>query len=213
MPATPQQSRRRFLRGAALGALAAVVGACGDDGRATAPPAPTTPDAGLTTGELDLPPDDTAALVALFDPRFEPLGQRVTRIGLYDISDGFVRDDEGDHLAIYVEPIDPEGAGWDDTRYLETAVPGMAAAAPFAFGRWSGLNSVDVCQEPPQAENAAAEPPIVTQLQVDRAASARIDWETAGLRDLLAEAERSPDAVRVAAPRRLQNHPLWPAAG
>ena len=201
-------SRRRFLSG--LGAGVVVLAACGDDEDA-APPMPPAPSVRDTDepSEPDLPPNDTAELKAIFDPRFEPLGQRVTRIGLYDLEAGFVRADDGDHLAIYVEPIDPAGKGWDDARYLETAVPGMAAATPYAFDRWRGLNSVDVCQEPPQEQNAAEEPPIETQLLVDRAASAGIDWERADLADLLIARSRSPETVTVRARAGLQQHPLW----
>ena len=201
-------TRRRFLGGAAALGLIAALPACGDDeapvdraGSSTEP-----------SGGLDLPVNDTAELQAVFDPRFEPLGQRVTRIGLYDLTDGFDRSDTGDHLAIYVEPIDPDGAGWDDARYIETAAPGMAAATPFAFAEWADLNSVDVCQEPPQAENASPEPPIVTQLLVDRATSEAIDWDAVELSDLIAARDRAPDAVTIAARQGLEEHPLWVAA-
>lgn len=202
------RSRRRFLGGAAAAGLVAVLGGCGDDGVAV-------DRAGTSTrppGDLDLPVNDTAELQAIFDPRFEPLGQRVTRIGLYDLTDGFDRSDTGDHLAIYVEPIDPDGEGWDDARYLEMAAPGMAAATPFAFAEWADLNSVDVCQEPPQSENAAPEPPIETQLLVDRATSEEIDWDTVELSDLIAARDRAPDAVTIAARQGLEEHPLWVAA-
>ena len=201
-------TRRRFLGGAAALGLVAALPACGDDD------APVDR-AGTSTepsGGLDLPANDTAELQAIFDPRFEPLGQRVTRIGLYDLTDGFDRSDTGDHLAIYVEPIDPDGAGWDDARYLEMAVPGMAAATPFAFDEWADLNSVDVCQEPPQSQNASPEPPIETQLLVDRATSAQIDWASAELSDLIAAADAAPDAVTVAAREGLKEHQIWVAA-
>lgn len=200
-------TRRRFLGGAAALGLVAVLPSCSDDDVPTDRAGTSEPPA-----RLDLPVNDTAELQAVFDPRFEPLGQRVTRIGLYDLTDGFDRSDTGDHLAIYVEPIDPDGEGWDDARYLEMAVPGMAAATPFAFAEWAGLNSVDVCQEPPQSANASPEPPIETQLFVDRATSDQIDWATAELSDLLAAAERSPDEVTVAAREGLKQHPLWVAA-
>ena len=201
-------TRRRFLGGAAALGLVAALPACGDDDA----PVDRAVTSTEPSGGLDLPVNDTAELQAIFDPRFEPLGQRVTRIGLYDLSDGFDRSDTGDHLAIYVEPIDPDGEGWDDARYIEMAAPGMAAATPFALAEWADLNSVDVCQEPPQSENAAPEPPIETQLLVDRATSEEIDWESVELADLIAARDRAPDAVTIAARPGLEEHPLWVAA-
>ena len=211
MSALDEVPRRAVLRLLAAAGAVTVVGACSDDDDAAAPLTPTTVGR-ATVAQDDLPVNDTDTLRRLFDPLFEPLGQRVTRIGLYDLSEGFVRADDGDHLAIYVEPTDPAGTGWDDARYIERAVPGMAAATTFAFERWRGLRSVDVCQEPPQQANAAAEPPIETQLLVHREASADIDWETAGLADLIAASLRTPDLVEVRARKGLEVHPLWRAA-
>lgn len=154
-----------------------VVGACGDDD--------TEPAAAL-------PENDEAALIAILDPLVEPLGQHVTRVGLYDLDAGFVSDDEGDHLAIYVEPIDPAGEGWDDTRYVETLAPGMAAVTPYVFETWSGLQSMDLCQEPPQADAPEPEPPVETQVLLHRQDSDRIDWASVDLADLLGARLRSP---------------------
>ena len=211
MPASEEVPRRVVLRLLTLAGAAAVVGACGDDDDAAAPLTPTTATR-APAGQDNLPVNDTDALRSLFNPLFEPLGQHVTRIGLYDLSGGFIRADDGDHLAVYVEPIDPTGTGWDGARYIERAVPGMAAATTFAFGRWRGLRSIDVCQEPPQRANAAAEPPIETQLLVHREASAVIDWETADLADLIAASRRTPELVKVRGRDGLEAHPLWKAA-
>ena len=211
MSPSDEVTRRVVLRLLATAGAAAVVGACGDDDDAAAPLPPTNPDR-AAAGQDELPVNDTDTLRRLFDPLFEPLGQHVTRIGLYDLSQGFIPADDGDHLAIYVEPIDPTGAGWDAARYIERAVPGMAAATTFAFGRWRGLRSVDVCQEPPQEANAAAEPPIETQLLVHREASAAIDWETVDLADLIAASLRTPERVKVRAREGIEAHPVWVSA-
>ncbi len=148
----------------------------------------------------------------MFDPLFEPLDQQVTRIGLYDLSRGFVRDDNGTHMAIYTEPIDPEGAGWDTTRYVESIAPNMAVCNPFIFDTWSSIQSMDVCQEPPQAEFPEPEPPIVTQVQISRADYNLIDWDAVDLTALMAARELSPQTVRVRGNEDIESHPLWVAA-
>lgn len=209
---TTDITRRRFLTagaGAAAGVLA--IGACGDDSSDGAAEPDDEPVDGADPTE-PLPENDFGALKAQFDPLFEPLGQTVTRIGLFDLDAGFVSDDQGDHMAIYVEPTDPDGEGWDDARYIEMLAPGMAACTPFIFETWAGIQSMDLCQEPPQATAPEEEPPIETQVLLERADSASIDWGTADLADLLAARLRSPDTVRVAARPGLEANPLWTAA-
>ena len=207
-------SRRGFLVGTASAAVVILTG-CGDDDSASSTTTSATTGDGTTSstvGDDDFPRNDTEVLRQIFDPRFEPLGLKVTRAGLFDIEAGYERDDRGEHLALYVEPIDPGGAGWDEVRYIESVVPGVAASAPFIFATWPGVQTMDVCQEPPQAENPEPEPPIETQVVLSRADSSRIDWDTAELADLLAARLQSPDTVRVAARPGLENHPLWVAA-
>ncbi|WP_436794399.1 hypothetical protein [Actinospongicola halichondriae] len=204
-------TRRQFLTiGTGAVAGAAFVSACAgddDDDKAAAVPTTTT-----TTAPSALPVDDEDALKELFDPFFEPLGQKVTRIGLYDLTLGFERSDEGDHVAIYVEPIDPDGEGWDTAHYIEMLAPGMAACTPFIFDTWSGVNSMDLCQEPPQSVAPEPEPPIETQVQLSRADSAFIDWDDVELADLIAARLRSPQTARVAASDEIEQHPDWIAA-
>lgn len=110
-------TRRQFLTiGSGVIVSAGLVGACSDDDdgdRAAELPSTTS-----TSRPADLPENDEDALKDLFDPFLEPLGQRVTRVGLYDLSLGFELSDTGDHVAIYAEPIDPDGEGWDAARYL-----------------------------------------------------------------------------------------------
>ncbi len=205
-------TRRQFLTigsGAIVGA--GLVGACSDDddGGNRAAELPST---SSTTTPSDLPANDEDALKDLFDPFFEPLGQRVTRIGLYDLSLGFELSDTGDHVAIYAEPIDAEGAGWDAARYIEATAPGMAACTPFIFDTWAGVNSMDLCQEPPQAEAPEPEPPVVTQVNLSRADSAFIDWDNVTLADLIAARLRSPQTARVSVNDELEADPIWVAA-
>lgn len=210
-------SRRRFLTvssGLVLGG--GLLAACSDDddevASTTSVTAQTLPTTTSTSTPTDLPTNDEGELKAMFDPLFEPLDQQVTRIGLYDLSRGFVRDDEGTHMAIYTEPIDPEGAGWDTTRYVESIAPNMQVCNPFIFETWSGIQSMDVCQEPPQADFPEEEPPIVTQVQISRADYNFIDWETVDLTALMAARELSPQTVRVRGDEDIESHPLWIAA-
>jgi hypothetical protein len=206
---TTDRSRRAFLATATGTAAAFLLPGCGDpDRREPAVPAPVD---GRDGEALDLPPDDADELRAIFDPRFEPLGQRVTRAGLYRL-DGFEPDDRGDHLALYVEPIDPAGDGWDDTRYVEMVAPGVAASAPFIFERWADVETMDVCQEPPQGEAPEDEPPVQTQILIRRVDAARIDWDDVELADLIAARLRAPDLVRVGGRPEIEEHPLWVAA-
>ncbi len=184
-----------------------MLGGCGDDDVDRAAEPPTS-----TSTPSDLPENDERALIRLFDPFFEPLDQKVTRVGLYDLSTGFTLSDNGDHVAIYVEPIDPAGEGWDTAKYIASTAPGMAASAPFIFDTWAGVNSMDVCQEPPQAEAPEPEPPIVTQINLSRADSGFIDWDAVTLADLIAARLRSPQTARASADADVKAHPDWIAA-
>lgn len=200
-------TRRQFLSvtaGAVVGA-GFVAGCSDDDDRASEIPSTTT-----TSTPADLPENDERALIELFDPMFEPIGQRVTRIGLYDLSEGFDLSDTGDHVAIYVEPIDD--AEWDTARYVSAIAPGVAACSPFIFETWAGVNTMDVCQEPSNEEFPEPEPPIVTQVQLSRADSAFIDWDDVELADLIAARLRSPQTARVAANDDVEADPTWIAA-
>jgi hypothetical protein len=203
-------TRRQFLSITA-GAVAGVgfVAACSDDddggNRASELPSTTT-----TSTPSELPENDEQKLKELFDPMFEPIGQRVTRIGLYDLSEGFNLSDTGDHVAIYVEPIDDDE--WDTARYVEAIAPGMAACTPLIFDTWAGVNSMDLCQEPSNEEYPEPEPPIVTQVQLNRADSSFIDWDDVELADLIAARLRSPQTARVAANDDIEADPAWAAA-
>lgn len=203
-------TRRQFLTttcGAVVGA--GLVTACSDDDE-SGDRAAEIPETTTTTAPIDLPANDEDALIELFDPFFEPIGQRVTRIGLYDLSTGFDLSDTGDHVAIYVEPIDD--AEWDTARYVESVAAGMAACTPFIFDTWAGVNSMDLCQEPSNEEFPEPEPPVVTQIQLSRTDSASIDWENVRLADLFAARLRSPQTVRVAADDDIAADPAWIAA-
>lgn len=204
-------TRRRFLTTGATLVVGGVTMACSDsDDEPTT--AVSTPSTTTTVPVGDLPENDERELKRIFDPLFEPLDQHVTRIGLYDLSQGFVLDDNGTHMAIYVEPIDPAAEGWDTDKYVEMTVPGMAACTPFLFEKWSGLASMDLCQEPPQLDAPEEEPPVVTQVQLGRADASFIDWNDATIADFMAAALRSPQTARVRGDGDIEEHPDWIAA-
>ena len=64
-------------------------------------------------------------------------------------------------------------------RSVEQYVEGIAAASrvflPNVFARWPGLESFDVCQEPPASADEPKDPPPVTQIEVTRAQAEAID--------------------------------------
>lgn len=123
----------------------------------------------------ELPPGLPRLLRATFEPRFEPLGLRLTRASVVDL-------DTGPHLQLYVEPPGP----YTSEQYLQTLVSSVAAVAPWSFEQWEGLASIDVCQEPPPAESTGQYPEPVTVVVLTRQQSASIDWDSAEIADLRA---------------------------
>lgn len=156
-----------------------------------------------------LPPANAVALRTFFDPLLEPVGQHVTRAGLYDLDAGYVESTTGTHLALYAEPIDPAGVGWDGARYVESIMPGMAAVTPVLFAQWPELTTMDLCQEPPEAVAPGETPPIRSQVVLARADSDALDWTTATLADLLALAPSAPGSITVRVAPQLESEPAW----
>jgi hypothetical protein len=152
----------------ALGvAITLALTACGDDG-------------GGGGGEpvTAYPPTTSEELADVFDPQLEPLGLRVTRGALIERSDGgYVPSDTGEHLALYVEPIDE--AGYDTADYVEGIGTVTALVTPQVFERWSGVETYDICQEPPADVDDSDTPAPYTQIEIDRASAAAVDWDEA----------------------------------
>lgn len=171
-------------------AVAIVLAACGGSGDGVdqgALPA-------LPTGEL--PPDDFDTLAAVFDPRLEPLGMRLTRGGLADgPGAGYDESIRGRHLALYVEPQSTEHG---PDAYLSTLVTTAQVFLPVVFEQWPALASMDVCQEPPPGVDDRREPPPVTTVEVTREQAAQVDWAGLALPALVAAAERGQVALFVA---------------
>lgn len=180
----------RTLRTTAIPvALAVALGACGYEG----PPASTeatseaesSPDAG--------PPGDADALAELVDPLVEDLGLHFTRGSLTIRDEGYVPSPDGDHLALYVEPIDETSYDADD--YAEAIGTLAAAVTPFVFDTYGALNSYDICQEPPPAIDDSEAPAPYTQIDLSRDQYERVDWSSIDTAGVIAESERPDDPV------------------
>jgi hypothetical protein len=198
----PRRAAVAFVAVAALIPLG--LAGCGDDSSDTAAPPPTgAPDATIATEEF--PPNDFEELAAVFDPMLEPMGLVLTRGALIDRTDGgYERSDTGTHLALYVEPIDEASYTLDD--YVIGVYDVTALVTPYVFERWTEIESYDICQEPPNAEDPSAEPFPVSQVEIDRASSDAFDWDGGDLEALLA-ASKEGGGVRVVTSRELREHP------
>jgi hypothetical protein len=172
---------RRLLGIAAAGALAciAMVGCSSGSGDGDSSKA--------------LPPNDKAAIERVFAPELERLGVRLTRGALVDLKTG-KPSATGTHLAVYVEPT----GNFTPDDYARGTVKTLRAFIPGAFERWGGLTSFDVCQEPLPAADARPEPPPITKVDLTKAASAKVRWESLDLARLLRDAKRlGPRALSV----------------
>lgn len=150
--------------------LALLLAACGDDG-GSEDGAPAGPDP-------TYPPNSIEALAEIFDPQLEPMGLRFTRGGLFDRSDGgYSPSDVGEHLALYVEPLDD--AAYDSGDYVDGLGTITALVTPQVFETWAGVQTYDICQEPPAEVDDRAAPAPYTQIEIDRATSGTVDWDTA----------------------------------
>ena len=185
--------RLRVLLATLTCALAAA-GCASDGARPQSPP----------TGEAALPPADFADLEPIFESELAPLGVRLTRAAL--VSTVTRRPSPtGRHLALYVEPVEQ----WTSARYAETIVPLTALLVTDVFDRWPGLESFDVCQEPPPGVDDRPAPPPVSTVDLTRAASDAIDWDEIDLSGLLAASLERRGGVHVAASEALQVDPLY----
>lgn len=196
--------KRWIVISAALGA-AVVVGAVV---LVTADDPPRESSAEDTASDPALPPDESEALAALFDPALEPLGLRLTRGGLAD-GPGAADDPllAGRHLALYVEPIAEDHTA---AQYLDTLVSSARVFLPEVFNRWPDVASMDVCQEPPPGADDRAVPPPLTTLEVTRAQSDALDWATLDLAGFAEAAAAGSMSLFVHGD--LKANPAWPSA-
>lgn len=160
---------------ALLVVLLMILASCGDDGAGDA-------DTGTASSR---PPNSVEELAEIFDPQLEPMGLHITRGGLYDRSDGgYVLSDDGGHLALYVEPLDD--ADYDTADYVEGLGTVTALVTPEVFERWSGVDSYDICQEPPADIDDTDAPAPYTQIELDRATAESVDWDDANAATVIA---------------------------
>lgn len=151
-----------------------------------------------------LPPHERDALAAIFDPLVEPLGYRVTRAALIT-RDTYVVDPAGDHLAIYLSPLDD--IGFDR---FATDLPAITEVfLPLVFERWPALASFDVCQEPFASESQT--PPSQTIVDLTREAAALVEWNGIDLAGLI-DAGATIDGIAVWARAGVRDSVPWQAA-
>ncbi len=189
---------------------ATVLAACGSSSTSSTSTSRPAPAEGLPAydDEQRLPPNDVGSLRALYDPVLEPLGVRLTRGALIDISnEQYVRSNEGRHLALYVEPI----SDYSNDQYVAGFWNVTALITPDVFARWPDLESYDICQEPLPSVDDGPEPFPITQINLTREAAATIDWANGDLVDLLVAA-RSNEDVRVVVNREVRESPTYAAA-
>jgi hypothetical protein len=155
-------------------------------------PADTTTSS--TVDPATLPPAEAADLEELYGDALAELGMRLTpRGGLIDRSGGgYVASPTGTHLALYVEPI-------DDDRSVDAYIDGIVDVAKVfsdIYDRWPGLETYDVCQEPPDPDGTQGTEPLpVTQIELTRAQSDAIDWDTVTVVDLVRASTAEPPGI------------------
>lgn len=199
----PLHTLRRAWATLALVALPALVlAACGDDddgnAAATTTVADPAPSIEVSLPPGDLPPSDVPGLREIFQPVFEPLGLRLTRGALVDVTEGYEVSETGTHLALYVEPIDD--ADYGEAEYLENLYQLTAVVTPLVFDAWPDLESYDICQEPHQSDDPAYAPFPLTQVELSREAAASYDFATGDLTSLVDHLLSTPGARLLVGP-------------
>jgi len=142
-----------------------------------------------TSSSSSLPPSSRKDLVAIFEKKVKPLGLRVTRAAL--VNPAQVRDPNGTHLAIYVEPT----GAYTPEDYLHGTVDVSKVFLPYVFTRWKGLKSFDVCQEPhPEVDNRPVPAPE-TQVYATRAGAKLVDWKTVDVATMIQTSQEQAAAT------------------
>lgn len=175
----------------------------------TSAPAPTVTTIEETTTttqpEGPLPPHTSDELITLLEPIVAPLGFRVTRAALVDLT-SYQTSPDGRHLAVYVSPL----ATMEADDHAAAFVPLARAFLPSVFERWSGIDSFDICQEP-YLWLGGGTPPAVTIIDLDREAAGTIDWATVDLATLIALSAQQQHLTVTATPE-IASSPTWSEA-
>ena len=148
------------------------------------PPSTADPDSTPTELDGELPPPSALDLEPLYGEALAAAGMQLTdRGGTIDRSGGgYVASPEGTHLALYVEPIDPART----TQEYIDGILDVALVFSDIYDRWPGLETYDVCQEPADPDGTLGPEPLpVTQIELTRAESEAIDWESVTVEDLV----------------------------
>ena len=200
---------RRLLTVALAACLAAGVAACGDDDDAGGQAASSTadPDATSTAPDSELPPPHALDLEPLYGDALAALGLQLTdRGGTIDRSGGgYIASPEGTHLALYVEPIDDRSMD----EYID-GILDVAVVFSDIYDRWPGLETYDVCQEPTDPDGTQGPEPLpVTQIELTRAESDAIDWDSVTVEDLVQGARADPPLLALRVSSEMAEEPAY----
>lgn len=199
--------------------LVVVVASCGgsaSDTTSAVAPTSSTATSTSTTAPADttttvepefLPAHTDEAVIALFSDLVEPLGFRVTRGSLVDLS-AYRSSPDGRHLAVYVASLEE----YSPDEHAEAFMPLARLFLPMVFDRWTGLESFDICQEP-HSWPGGGTPPAVTLFDIDRATAEGLDWDTVTLGDLIDLAAGHPHLRVTANPAVAASDPWRLASG
>ena len=192
--------------------LAAGAAACGEDDGATGVNSTVSGKDLSTTITADpstLPPPKALDLEPIYGDALAAIGMKLTdRGGLIDRSGGgYVASPTGQHLALYVEPIDERTMD----EYLD-GILDVAVIFSDIYDRWPGLETYDVCQEPTDPDGTQGPEPLpVTQIELTRAQSDAIDWDTATVESLVEGSQADPPELTLRVSREMAADPAYQA--
>ena len=164
-------------------------------------------DGGTTIDEQTLPPARALDLEPLYGQALAAIGMQLTdRGGTIDrAGGGYVASPTGRHLALYVEPIDERTID----QYFD-GILDVARVFSDIYDRWPGLETYDVCQEPTDPDGTQGPEPLpVTQIELTRAQSDAIDWDTVTVEDLVRASRVDPPEVTLRVSAEMGAHPAY----
>ena len=192
--------------------LAAGLVACGEDDGATGVNSTVSGKDLSTTITVDpatLPPAKALDLEPIYGDALAAIGMKLTsRGGLIDRSGGgYVASPTGQHLAMYVEPIGDRTMH----EYLD-GIRDVAVIFSDIYDRWPGLQTYDVCQEPPDPDGTQGPEPLpVTQIEISREQSDAIDWDNATVESLIKGSQEDPPALVLRVSSEMAADPAYQA--